>query len=50
MLDLFNLHKNDTTSNCSGQESKKRFAVYESDTAVTLKQGQDYQTWYELVG
>ena len=45
--------------NYGGQESKtttktnkrtnKQFAVYDSDTSVTLKQGQDNQTWYELV-
>ena len=28
---------------------KKQFAVYDSDTPVTLKQGQGHQTWYELV-
>ena len=35
--------------NNSGQESKKQqFAVYDSDTPVTLKQDQGHQTWYEL--
>ena len=33
----------------SGQKSKKQFAVYDSDTPVTLKQGQDHQTQYDLV-
>ena len=35
--------------NYSRQESKKKFADYDSDTPVTLKQGQDHETWYELV-
>ena len=35
--------------NYSGQESKKQFAVYDSDTPVTLKQGQSHQIWDELV-
>ena len=35
--------------NYSGQESKKQFAVYESQIPVTLKEGQGHQTWYELV-
>ena len=34
--------------NFTGQESKKQFAVYDSDTPVTLKHGQGHQTWYEL--
>ena len=29
--------------------SKKQFAVHDFDTSMTLTQGQDYQTWYELV-
>ena len=33
--------------NQGGWESQKQFAVYYSDTPVTLKQG--HQTWYELV-
>ena len=32
-----------------GHESKNQFAIYNSDTPVTLKQGQGHQTWYELV-
>ena len=32
-----------------GQESKKQFAVYDSDTSLILNQGQGHQTWYELV-
>ena len=36
-------------SNYRGQESKEQFAVYDSNTPVTLKQGQGHQTWYELV-
>ena len=35
--------------NYSGQEPKKQFAVHDSDTSVTLKQGQGHQTWYILV-
>ena len=35
--------------NYGGQESKKHFAVYDSDTAVTLKQDKGHQAWYELV-
>ena len=34
--------------NYCGQESEKQFAVYDSDTPVTLKQDQGHQTWYEL--
>ena len=34
-------------SNYRGQESKEQFAVYDSNTPVTLKQGQGHQTWYE---
>ena len=33
--------------NYSSAEPKKQFAVYDSDTLVTLKQG--HETWYELV-
>ena len=35
-----------------GTDSKrkeKKNAVYNSDTSVTLKQGQGNQTWYEFV-
>ena len=32
-----------------GQESQKQVAVYDSDTPVTLKQGQGHQTWYKSV-
>ena len=35
--------------NYSGQESKKKLAVHDSDTPVTLKQCQGHQTWFELV-
>ena len=35
--------------NYGGLESKKQFAVYDSDKPVTLKQCQGHQTWYELV-
>ena len=31
-----------------GHESKNQFAIYNSDTPVTLKQGQGHQAWYEL--
>ena len=35
--------------NYSGQESiEKQFAVYDSDTTVTLKQGQGLQNWNDL--
>ena len=33
--------------NYGGQESKIQFVVYDSDTPVTLKQGQGHLTWYE---
>ena len=33
----------------SGLESKKQFAVYNSDIPVTLKPSQGHQTWYELL-
>ena len=36
--------------NYSKQESKKIFAVYYSDTPVTLRQGQGHKTWHQLVG
>ena len=32
--------------NYGGQESKNKFAIYDS---VTLEQGQVHQTWYKLV-
>ena len=35
--------------NFSGQECRKQFAVYGSDTPVILKQSQDHQTWYKSV-
>ena len=35
--------------NYGGHEPKQQFAVNDSDTFVTLKQGQNHQTWYELV-
>ena len=35
--------------NYSGQESKKQFAVYDSDTPVTLKQSQGHQSCKENV-
>ena len=35
--------------NYSGQESKKRSAVYNLDNLVTLNQSQGHQTWYDLV-
>ena len=35
--------------NYSGQESKNKSGVHNSDTPVTLKQGQGHQTWYALV-
>ena len=35
--------------NYGEQESKKQFAIYDSDTSVTLKQGQGRHTWYILV-
>ena len=33
----------------SGQKFKKQFAVYDSDTPVTFKQGQGHQTGYNSV-
>ena len=37
----------------TNKQTKKQtyilFAVYESDTPVTLQQGQGHQTWYDLV-
>ena len=45
MLDLFNVCRNHKTG---GKKSKKRFAVYDSDTSVTLQQGEGDQTCYEL--
>ena len=47
--DHFNVFKNQATVNYGGQESEKQFAVHDSDTPVTLKQGQGHQPWYELV-
>ena len=35
--------------NYHGQESRKQFAVYDSDKPLTLKQGHSHQTWYELI-
>ena len=35
--------------NYGGQEPTQQFAVCDSDTPVTLKQGQSHQTCYELV-
>ena len=35
--------------NYSGPQSRKQFAVDDSDTPVTLKQGQGHKTWCELV-
>ena len=35
--------------NYGKQESKKQFAVYDSDKPVTYKEGQGHQTCYELV-
>ena len=36
--------------NCTEREYKKtQIAVYVFNTAVTLKEGQDHQTWYESV-
>ena len=32
-----------------GRNLRKQFAVYDSDTPVTLKHGQGHQTWYEVV-
>ena len=49
MPDLFHVCRVIQHLNSSGQESQKQFAVYDSDTPVTWKQGQGQQTWYELV-
>ena len=35
--------------NYSEHKSKEQIAVHDSDTPVTLKQGQGHQTWYDLV-
>ena len=35
--------------NCSGQNSKTQFAVYDSGIPVTLKEDQGNQTWHELL-
>ena len=35
--------------NYHGHGPKKQIALYNSDTPVTLKEGQDQQTWYELI-
>ena len=37
VLDLFNMSTNHATFNYSGQESKYKYAAYESDIPVTLK-------------
>ena len=29
-------------------KTKKQFAVYDSDTSVTLNQGQGHKIWYEV--
>ena len=49
MPDLFNVCKNHTTFQLRRQQSKKQFAVNDSDAPVTLKEGQGPQTWHELV-
>ena len=48
MPDLFHVCRVIQHLNSSGQESQKQFAVYDSDTPVTWKQGQGQQTWYDL--
>ena len=48
MPDLFNVRKLQPL-NYGEQESKKQFAVYDSNTPVILKQGYGHQTWYPLV-
>ena len=45
MPDLFNVSQNRKTY----KNLKKQFAVYDSETSVTLKQGQGDQIRYELV-
>ena len=35
--------------NYKRQESKRQCALYDSDTSVTLKQGQGHPTWFDLV-
>ena len=50
MPDLFNLCKNHTAFKLVDKNlKKKQFAVYDSHTPVTLKQGQGHQTWCALV-
>ena len=48
--DLFNVCKNHTTFKLWWDKNlKKQFAVHDSDTPVTKKQGLGHQAWYELV-
>ena len=53
MLDLINVCSNHAPFKLHWtriyRKKKKLFAVYESDTPVTLKSGQGHQSWYELV-
>ena len=44
-----NVCKNHTTFQLWWTKKKPQCAVYDSDTSVTLKQGQGHQTWYDLV-
>ena len=43
------LKKNIQLLNYGGQESKKQFAGYDSNTLLTLKRGQGHQIWYDSV-
>ena len=47
VLDFFDVCSSISCLNYSGRESKKQFAVYDSDTPVTLKSGHRHQSWYE---
>ena len=40
---------NTVDKNLKKNNNKKQFAVHDSDTPETLKQGQSHHTWYDLV-
>ena len=47
---IFLIHERTTQHlNYGGQDFIKQYAVYDSDTHVTLKQDPSHQTWYDLV-
>ena len=47
-LIFFNVHNNHATFTLRWTKSKQQIAVYDSDTPVTLRQGQGHQTLYAL--